>query len=164
MAELLRSCLFVLWNVQILSEAWFSDSKNITCLQYHLWIMSSSPSVQTFVLWVKWGLQSWSWTGPRGADPRVKWGLQSWRWWEPRGWCWCYYSRAGVSLPEMHKHKVLSEGSPQLRSWTYSCSIGDELFGGSCPIEDEPLELRDMYLYCDSRVGAFLLRIQTKWQ
>ena len=68
------------------------------------------------------------------------------------------YSRAGVSLLEAHKHKILSEERPQQQSLADSCLIGDEPFGGSCPIEDEPLELRDMCLYCDSRVEASLLR------
>ena len=52
---------------------------------------------------------------------------------EPRGGCMCYCSRVGASLLETHKQKTLSEGSPQLRSWTGSCSIGDEPSGWQLP-------------------------------
>jgi len=63
-----------------------------------------------------------------------------------------------------HKHKISSEGSPQLWSWADSCSIRDGLFERSFPIEDEFLEPRDGCSYCDSQVGASLLRIHTNWQ
>ena len=36
-----------------------------------------------------------------------------------------------------HKQSILSERSPQLRSWVGSCSIGDEFSGGADLIEDE---------------------------
>ena len=65
----------------------------------------------------------------------------------------CYYFRAGLFLLIALKHKVSSEESPQLQSLTDSCSIWDELSGGSCPTEDEPLDLRDRCLYCDSLWG-----------
>jgi len=64
----------------------------------------------------------------------------------------------------MHKHKILSEGSPQLWSWTRSCSIENDSSEGSCPIEDEPLKLSDRCLYCNSRVGAYHIGIHTNWQ
>ena len=54
----------------------------------------------------------------------------------------------GVSLGT-HKQRTPSEGSPLLRSWIGSCSIGDELSGGSCPIEDEP----DSYPVWDESFG-----------
>jgi len=51
---------FDLWNDHSPPEGWFLNDKNITCLWYRLRRASSSLSVQTFALQVKWGLQPWS--------------------------------------------------------------------------------------------------------
>ena len=59
-----------------------------------------------------------------------------------------------------HKHKILS-GDPSVAELVGSCSIGNEYSGGNCPIEDEALKPKDRCLYCDSRVRASLLEIQT---
>jgi len=54
--------------------------------------------------------------------------------------------------------RILSDGVGHVVA-----QLGISLMGGSCPIEDESLELRDRFLHHDSRVGASLLRTQTNW-
>ena len=138
MIELFRFCLIRTMEWPYPSEAWLSDGKNVVCMRYRLRMVSSFLSVQKFVFHVKWdfnrrdGLVEWL---PAGRASR----------WEPGGWCWCYCSQEGVFLLRMHKHKISSEGTPQLWSWAGSCSIGDEPSRNSYPIEDEPLEEIGVY-------------------
>ena len=72
-----------------------------------------------------------------------------------------YVLEWGLPSSENTKHRTC-ERDPQLRSWTGSCSVGDEPSRGQLLIEDEPLEPRDGCLYYDSRVGVSL-GTQTNW-
>ena len=45
---------------------------------------------------------------------------------------------SGEFPPQNTQMEESDEESTQLQSWIESCLIGDEPFGGSCQIEDEP--------------------------
>ena len=152
--EITESCLdltlFKLWNDHSLLEAWFLMAKmQCVCVivsgwwlylwAYRRWIPSE---VRTLALEVEWPL--WTVAEYGGASRR-----------EPHGYVYC--PRVGTSHLKINKQRILSKGSPLLRSWVGSCSIEDEPFRGNCPNEDDPWEPRDGCLFYDSRVGVFLL-------
>ena len=122
----LNLALFGLWNDHTPSEAWLSDGKDVMCLHYCLRIVTPPLSVQ--ILNSKWS-KNLSSGGelvhldgcPRGARRHM------------------FVSTILEWEPPISKHTSRGfwvESSSQLRNWVGSCSIGDESYGGSCPIFD----------------------------
>jgi len=54
-----------------------------------------------------------------------------------------YYSRVGTFHLRTHKQRILNEGSPQVRSWAGSCSIGDEPCGAVAQLR---MSLKNTYI------------------
>ena len=129
--EMTESCLnlvlFGLWNEHTPSEAWLPDGKDAMCQRYHRRMLTPSLSLQMLNSEKCENLSSGSRLVRLDGCPKGR--AEG----SPKADICLYYSRVQTFHLRTHKQKILSERSPQLRSWIGSCLIEDDLSGGQLP-------------------------------